>query len=94
MVRGTKPWLSGPRNRCPGSSLPTRSCGKPRSYARIKRERLRREDDGTFTQIKTTFHHLVMSGHSAEHADEQIAKRDNFTAEVCTRMIHYEYDSG
>lgn len=53
-----------------------------------------REDDGTFTQIKTTFHHLVMPGHSAEHADEQIAKRDNFTAEVCTRMVHYEYDSG
>jgi single-strand DNA-binding protein len=43
------------------------------------------EDDGSFTQTETTFHHLVMFGRSAEHAHANFAKGDNFVAEGYTR---------
>lgn len=70
------------------------SKGDARFYARIGKEHFRREDDGTFTQTETTFHHLVMFGRSAEHAYERMAKGDNFIAEGYTRTVNYEREDG
>jgi hypothetical protein len=36
--------------------------GDARFFARIGKEHFRREDDGSFTQTETTYHHLVMFG--------------------------------
>lgn len=68
------------------------SKGDARFYARIGKEHFRREEDGTFTQTETTYHHLVMFGRSAEHAHARFAKGDNFIAEGYTRDVSYERD--
>jgi single-stranded DNA-binding protein len=66
--------------------------GVPRLYARIGQEHYRKEPDGSFTQLGTTFHNLVMFNRSAERAAEQFAKGDSFVAEGYTRPIEYEKD--
>lgn len=66
------------------------SKGDPRFYARVGKEHFRREDDGSFTQTETTYHHLVMFGRSAEHAHARFAKGDSFIAEGYTREVNYE----
>ncbi|WP_336627511.1 MULTISPECIES: single-stranded DNA-binding protein [unclassified Microbacterium] len=66
--------------------------GDPRLYLRFGQEHYRREEDGTFTQLETTFHNLVMFDRSAEHADARFAKGDNFVAEGYTRPVNYERD--
>lgn len=66
------------------------SKGDPRFYARVGKEHFHREDDGSFTQTETTYHHLVMFGRSAEHAHARFAKGDNFIAEGYTREVNYE----
>ncbi len=68
------------------------SKGDARFYARIGKEHFRREDDGSFTQTETTYHHMVMFGRSAELADARFAKGDNFIAEGYTRPVSYERD--
>ena len=68
------------------------SKGDPRFYARIGKEHFRREEDGSFTQTETTYHHMVMFGRSAEHAHARFAKGDNFIAEGYTRDVNYERD--
>ncbi|RAF18438.1 single-stranded DNA-binding protein, partial [Burkholderia multivorans] len=68
------------------------SKGDPRFYARVGKEHFRREDDGSFTQTETTYHHLVMFGRSAEHAHDRFTKGDNFIAEGYTREVNYERD--
>ena len=65
--------------------------GDARFFARIGKGALRREDDGSFTQTETTFHHLVMFyRRSAEHAHANFAQGDNFVAEGYTRPVNYE----
>ena len=64
--------------------------GDARFFARIGKEHFRREDDGSFTQTETTYHHLVMFGRSAEHAHANFAQGDNFVAEGYTRPVNYE----
>ena len=59
--------------------------GDARFFARIGKEHFRREEDGSFTQTETTYHHLVMFGRSAEHAHANFAQGDNFVAEGYTR---------
>lgn len=66
--------------------------GDARLYAKIGQEHYRKEPDGSFTQIDTTFHNLVMFHRSAERAAEQFAKGDNFVAEGYARPIEYEKD--
>lgn len=66
--------------------------GDARLYFRFGQEHFRREDDGTFTQLESTFHHLVMFGRSAEHAHARFAKGDTFVAEGYTRPVNYERD--
>lgn len=62
--------------------------GEARFYAKIGREHYRKESDGSFTQIETTFHDLVAFRKTAERAYERFAKGDKFISEGYTR----EYD--
>lgn len=64
----------------------------PRLYLRFGQEHFRREEDGTFTQLESSYHHLVMFGRSAERAAERFAKGDNFIAEGYQRPVSYERD--
>ena len=64
--------------------------GDARLYFRFGQEHFRKEDDGSFTQLETTFHHLVMFGRSANHAHDRFRKGDNFIAEGYTRPVSYE----
>lgn len=66
--------------------------GVPRFYARVGREHYHKEPDGTYTQVDTTFHNLVVFHRSAERAAEQFAKGDSFVAEGYARSIEYEKD--
>lgn len=66
--------------------------GAPRLYLRVGQEHYRKEPDGSFTQLETTFHNLVMFNRSAERAAGQFAKGDNFVAEGYTRPLEYERD--
>lgn len=66
--------------------------GRARFYARFGQEHFRKEEDGSFTKLETSFHHLVMFGKSAEHAAEQFAKGDNFIAAGTTRTSTYQRD--
>lgn len=68
------------------------SKGVPRLYTRVGQEHYRKEADGSFTQIESTFHNLVMFNRSAERAAEQFAKGDSFVAEGYTRPVEYERD--
>lgn len=64
--------------------------GDARFFARIGKEHFRREEDGSFTQTETTYHHLVMFGRSAEHAHANFVPGDSFVAEGYTREVNYE----
>lgn len=64
--------------------------GDARFYARFGQEHYRREDDGSFTQLETTYHNMVMFGRSARHAHERFARGDKFIAEGYTRTPEYE----
>ncbi|MFT3861163.1 single-stranded DNA-binding protein [Micropruina sp.] len=64
--------------------------GDARLFARIGKEHFRREEDGSFTQTETTYHHLVMFGRSAEHAHANFVAGDSFIAEGYTREVSYE----
>lgn len=66
--------------------------GDARFYARFGQEHYRREDDGSFTELETTFHNMVMFGRSAQHAHDRFAKGDKFLAEGYTRTPEYERD--
>lgn len=66
--------------------------GNPRLYLRFGQEHFRREEDGTFTQLESSYHHLVRFGRSAERAAQRFAKGDNFVAEGYQRQVSYERD--
>lgn len=68
------------------------SNGNPRLYLRFGQEHFRRQEDGTFTQLESSYHHLVMFGRSAERAAERFVKGDNFIAEGYQRPVSYECD--
>lgn len=72
--------------------LTTSANGNQRLYFRFGQEHFRREQDGSFTQLETSFHHLVMFGHSAELADERFTKGDNFIAEGYQQPVSFERD--
>lgn len=58
----------------------TRS-GDARFYAKIGQEHYRRETDGSFTKLETTFHDLVQYRKAAEAASARFQKGDWFLAE-------------
>ncbi|MGP6172200.1 single-stranded DNA-binding protein [Microbacterium sp. A204] len=64
--------------------------GNQRLYLRFGQEHFRREEDGAFTQLETSYHHLVMFGRSAELASDHFSKGDNFLAEGYQRPVSYE----
>ncbi len=70
--------------------LTTSANGNQRLYFRFGQEHFRREEDGSFTQLETSFHHLVMFGRSAELANERFTKGDNFIAVGYHRPVSYE----
>ncbi|GGO61619.1 MAG: single-stranded DNA-binding protein [Microbacterium sp. 69-10] len=55
--------------------------GDARFYARFGQENYRREEDGSFTKLETTFNNLVMYRKTAQRAFERFAKGDKFVAE-------------
>lgn len=66
--------------------------GDARFYARFGQENYRREEDGSFTKLETSFHSLVMYRTSAERAYERFTKGDNFVAEGYQHTYTYERD--
>lgn len=66
--------------------------GEARFYARVGQEHYRREPDGSFTELETTFHDLVAYRATAERAHERFAKGDSFVAEGYTHEYSYERD--
>ncbi|WP_277245336.1 single-stranded DNA-binding protein [Micrococcus terreus] len=56
-----------------------------RFYARFGQEDFDRNPDGTFTQLDSTFHDLVLFRASAERAHERFKKGDSFVAEGYVR---------
>ena len=66
--------------------------GDARFYAKIGQEHYSRNDDGTFTQLDTTFHDLVQYRRAAERSYAAFAKGDKFIAEGYTREYDYEFD--
>ena len=64
--------------------------GDARFYARYGQENFRREDDGTFTKLETSFHNLVMYRATAQRAYERFEKGDSFVAEGYTHEYNYE----
>jgi single-stranded DNA-binding protein len=66
--------------------------GEARFYARVGQEHYRKEPDGSFTELETTFHDLVAYRATAERAHERFAKGDSFVAEGYTHPYEYERD--
>ncbi|TAM70262.1 MAG: single-stranded DNA-binding protein [Microbacteriaceae bacterium] len=66
--------------------------GEARFYARVGQEHYRKEPDGSFTELETTFHDLVAYRATAERAHERFAKGDSFVAEGYTHSFEYERD--
>lgn len=68
------------------------STGEARLYARVGQEHYRRNSDGSFTELETTFHDLVAYRATAERAHERFVKGDSFVAEGYTHPFEYERD--
>lgn len=66
--------------------------GEARFYARVGQEHYRREPDGSFKELESTFHDLVAYRATAERAHERFAKGDSFVAEGYTHPFEYERD--
>lgn len=66
------------------------SKGEARFYARVGQEHYRREPDGSFTDLESTFHDLVAYRATAERAHERFAKGDSFVAEGYAHPFEYE----
>lgn len=56
------------------------SNGTARFYARVGIEHYRKETDGTFTKLESTFHNLVAFNKTAERAYDQFRVGDNIVA--------------
>ncbi|HRA76293.1 MAG TPA: single-stranded DNA-binding protein, partial [Propionicimonas sp.] len=50
--------------------------GDARLYMKVGKEHYRQEQDGSFTQLETTFHNLVAFKAAAEQGHERLAKGD------------------
>ena len=68
------------------------STGEARLYARVGQEHYRRNSDGSFTELETTFHDLVAYRATAERAHERFVKGDSFVAEGYTHPYKHERD--
>lgn len=68
--------------------------GDARLYMKVGREHYRKEPDGSFTQLETTFHNLVAFRVTAEHGSEQLRKGDKFIASGYVREYTYTDTNG
>lgn len=66
--------------------------GDARFYAKIGQERYHRNDDGSFTQLDTTCHDLVIYRRSGERAYAAFATGDKFVAEGYVRTYELHLD--
>ena len=66
--------------------------GDARLFMKVGKEHYRQEEDGSFTQLETTFHNLVAFKAAAEQGHERLAKGDKFVAEVYVREYSYQRD--
>lgn len=67
----------------------TRS-GEARFYATAGQEHYERNPDGSFTQLDTTFHNLVIYRRTAELAIDRFVKGDKFIAEGYVNSYEHE----
>ena len=68
--------------------------GDARLYMKVGKEHYRQEDDGSFTQLETTFHHLVAFKAAAEQGHLRLAKGDKIVAEGYVREYRYRDTGG
>lgn len=68
--------------------------GDARLYMKVGREHYRKEPDGSFTQLETTFHNLVAFRATAEHGSEHLRKGDKFIASGYVREYTYADTNG
>lgn len=66
--------------------------GEARFWVRIGQEHFERNEDGTFTQMETTYHDLVMFRRNAERAYAMFNKGDAFIAEGYTHKTSRQRD--
>lgn len=66
--------------------------GDPRLFMKVGREHYRQEEDGSFTQLETTFHNLVAFKAAAEQGHARLSKGDKFIADGYVREYTYERD--
>ena len=74
--------------------LSTTESGDARLYMKVGKEHYQQEDDGSFTQLETTFHHLVAFKAAAEQGHLRLAKGDKIIAEGYVREYRYRDASG
>ena len=68
------------------------SKGEARFYAKIGQEHFQRNDDGSFTQLESTFHNLVQYRKAAERSYERFQKGDNFVGEGYVHEYDHDVD--
>lgn len=66
--------------------------GDARLFMKVGKEHYRQEEDGSFTQLETTFHNLVAFKAAAEQGHDRLAKGDKFVAEGYVREYAYQRD--
>lgn len=66
--------------------------GDARLYMKVGKEHYRQEQDGSFTQLETTFHNLVAFKAAAEQGHERLAKGDKIIADGYVREYSYQRD--
>ena len=66
--------------------------GDARLYMKVGKEHYRQEQDGSFTQLETTFHNLVAFKAAAEQGHERLAKGDKVIADGYVREYSYQRD--
>ncbi|WP_114906711.1 single-stranded DNA-binding protein [Ornithinimicrobium murale] len=64
--------------------------GDARLFMKVGKEHYRQEEDGSFTQLETTFHNLVAFKAAAEQGHARLAKGDKFVAEGYVREYTYQ----
>lgn len=66
--------------------------GDARLFMKVGKEHYRQEQDGSFTQLETTFHNLVAFKAAAEQGHERLPKGDKIIAEGYVREYSYQRD--
>lgn len=66
--------------------------GDARLFMKVGKEHYRAEEDGSFTQLETTFHNMVAFKAAAEQGNARLAKGDKIVAEGYVRTYDYERD--